>query len=116
MNYWASQDDPIGYSVLKGFQVSQQYEKWIFEDEDRGLGLLAADVLKDVVKRVSNTEIYYFNPETVLWQEVTLNTLGQMNFATPKNQGIAHSTTFIVYASLENPKETLLQSPKGFDT
>jgi putative DNA primase/helicase len=85
IEHWASQDDPVGYSVLKGFQVSQQYEKWIFEDEDRGLGLLAADVLKDVVKRVSIGEIYYFNPETVLWQEVSMNNLHRpVSFAIEK--------------------------------
>lgn len=76
IEHWASQDDPVGYSILKGFQVSQQYEKWVFDDEDRGLADVAADLMRHVVKRVcKDGDIYYFNPDTVLWQHVSMTDL-----------------------------------------
>ncbi len=63
---WALADNPIGYHVYKMSTIPSSV-KDKYDQDDRGLGEIAGDLLKHAVKRVDKSSYYYFDPSVTAW-------------------------------------------------
>ncbi len=63
---WALADNPIGYHVYKMSTIPTSV-KDKYDQDDRGLGEIAGDLLKHAVKRVDKSSYYYFDPSVTAW-------------------------------------------------
>jgi P4 family phage/plasmid primase-like protien len=66
LHAWARHDDPAGYVAFRAARLPPHHRDLV-RDGDRGLGLLAADLARPVMKRVAGNVFYHFDERAKAW-------------------------------------------------
>jgi P4 family phage/plasmid primase-like protien len=65
---WARHDDPVAYGAYRSTRVSPHVLEMV-RTGDRGLAILAAETMRDVVKRVGGGTFYIFDDTLQVWKK-----------------------------------------------